>query len=75
MSVEKQRSRVPREVDRIIMDDVELREELETKIRQYGGVTIDDDEREALKMQPNFAVYEDVDELDFMQTRKKLSIR
>ena len=70
-SEEKRRSMVPREVDGIIMEDIELGEEFETKIRQYGGVRIDEDEREALKMQPNFAVYEEVDEMDFMANTEK----
>ena len=41
------------------MEDIELGERFETKIRQYGGVEIDEDENKALKMQPNFAVYEE----------------
>ena len=48
-----------------------LDERFEPKIRQYGGVTLDDDEKEALKLQPNFAMFEEVDELEFMAYTEK----
>ena len=43
----------------------------EAKVRQYGGVQLDEDEKEALKMQPNFAIYEEVNDLEFMANTEK----
>ena len=53
------------------MEDVVLDERFEPKIRQYGRVMLDDDEKEALKLQPNFAMFEEVDELEFMAYTEK----
>ena len=41
------------------------------KIRQYGGVALDDDEKAALKLQPKFAIFEEIDEVEFMACTEK----
>ena len=56
---------LPKEIDGILMEDQELDGRFKASVRRYGGVTLDDDETEALKLQPNFAIYEEVDELNF----------
>ena len=47
---EKRKKTTPTEIDGVIMEDMELGEEFKTKVRQYGGVVLDEDEMEALKM-------------------------
>ena len=46
-------------------------EQFSIKVRQYGEVTLDEDEVEALKLKPNFAIFEEVDDLDFMANTEK----
>ena len=70
-SDERQRKELPGEIDGVIMEDLVLGERFEPKIRQYGGVALDEDEKEALKLQPNFAIFEEIDELEFMACTKK----
>ena len=62
---------LPKEIDGIVMEDQVLNEQFSAKVRQYGGVTLDEDEVEALKLQPNFAIFEEVDDLDFMANTEK----
>ena len=52
-SEERLRIEMPKEIDGVIMEDVVLGEEFEPKIRQYAGVALDEDEKAALKLQPN----------------------
>ena len=53
------------------MKEVALGEQFEPTIRWYGGVEMDNDEEEALKLQPNFSLYEEIDEMEFMATTEK----
>ena len=71
-SEERLRIEMPKEIDGVIMEDVVLGEEFEPKIRQYGGVALDEDEKAALKLQPNFAIFEEIDEVEFMACTEKM---
>ena len=62
---------LPKEIDGIKMEDQELDGRFNATIKQYGGVTLDEDEREDLKLQPNFAVYDKIDDLNFMANTEK----
>ena len=62
---------LPKEIDGIVMEDQVIEERFNARVRQYGGVTLDEDEVEALKMQPNFAIFEEVNELNFMANTEK----
>ena len=62
---------LPKEIDGVVMEDQELDERFNASIKQYGGVALDDDEKEALKLQPNFAVFDEVDDLNFMANTEK----
>ena len=55
-SEERLRIEMPKEIDGVIMEDVVLGEELEPKIRQYGGVALDEDEKAALKRHDHFFI-------------------
>ena len=68
---ERRTESLPCEIDGVVMEDRSLGDQFEAKVRQYGGVQLDEDEMEALKMQPNFAVYEEVNDLEFMANTEK----
>ena len=53
------------------MEDQTLDTKFNTSVKCYGGVSLDDDEKEALRLQPNFAVYDEVDDLRFMANTEK----
>ena len=62
---------LPKEIDGVKMEDQPLDTRFNTSVKCYGGVVLDDDEKEALKLQPNFAVYDEVDDLRFMANTEK----
>ena len=62
---------LPKEIDGVSMEDQELDERFNASVKQYGGVSLDDDEKEALKLQPNFAVFDEIDDLNFMANTEK----
>ena len=53
------------------MKDATLGERFRQTIRRYGGVALDSDEEEALKLQPNFAIYEEVNKMEIMASTEK----
>ena len=62
---------LPKEIDGVLMEDQELEERFNASVKQYGGVSLYDDKKEALKLQPNFAVFDDIDDLNFMVNTEK----
>ena len=45
--------------------------EFNTSVKCYGGVILDENEKEALRLQPNYAVYDEVDDLAFLGNVEK----
>ena len=68
---ERTEEALPKEIDGVKMEDQVLDEQFNASVKCYGGVTLDEEENEALKLQPNFAVYDDVNELSFMANTEK----
>ena len=62
---------LPKEIDGVKMEDQTLDTKFNTSVKCYGGVSLDDDEKEALRLQPNFAVCDEVDDLRFMANTEK----
>ena len=68
---ERKEETLPKEIDGVKMEDQTLDTKFNTSVTCYGGVSLDDDEKEALRLQPNFAVYDEVDDLRFMANTEK----
>ena len=68
---ERTEETLPKEIDGVKMEDQTLDTKFNTSVKCYGGVSLDDDEKEALRLQPNFAVYDEVDDLRFMANTEK----
>ena len=68
---ERTEEALPKEIDGVKMEDQTLDTKFNTSVKCYGGVSLDDDEKEALRLQPNFAVYDEVDDLRFMANTEK----
>ena len=69
---EKRRNEeTPDIIDGILMNDQPLDDTYELKIRQYGGVSLDENEKEVLKLPPKYAVFETPNQLDFKANLEK----